>query len=150
MPRTFASPKDPSQTSRMRGRLCAALAASIVLAGCAGPMAFRDGRKLVEEGKVEDGLIRLHQALDADPHNVEYRQTYLQTRDRALMHFLDDADRRAAGGRPADARALYQRALAIATARAPDWKGSMPYRVTPGGSMKHAPPPTRTISTSPS
>jgi general secretion pathway protein D len=94
--------------------LSALLAVGALLTGCAAQMAYRDGRNLIEEGKIEDGLVRLHQAVEGDPRNVEYQQTWLQSRDRALQRFLDDADRLATAGKPADAKALYQRALAIA------------------------------------
>jgi general secretion pathway protein D len=85
-----------------------------MLTGCAAQMAYRDGRSLVEEGKFEEGLMKLRQAADADPRNVEYRKTYLQARDRVLIRFLEDADRLAAAGKPIEARGLYERALIIA------------------------------------
>ena len=68
----------------------ACLAVAGMLAGCAAQMAFYGGKSLIEEGKVEDGLVKLHEAVEQDPRNLEYRKTYIQARDHALL---------AAGGR---------------------------------------------------
>jgi general secretion pathway protein D len=65
---------------------------AILLAGCAGQMAYRDGTKLVEEGKPEEGLSKFQEALSADPHDAKYRQAYLETKERSLYHYLDQAD----------------------------------------------------------
>jgi general secretion pathway protein D len=93
--------------------LIASLVVAVTLTGCAAQMAFREGRGLIEEGKVEDGLVKLHEAVDRDPRNLEYRKTYLQARDQALESLLNQADRLAAAGRATDAKKLYQRVLAI-------------------------------------
>jgi general secretion pathway protein D len=84
-----------------------------MLAGCAAQMAFREGRGLIEEGKIEDGLVKLHDAVEQDPRNLEYRKTYLQARDQALESLLGQADRLAAAGRAAQAKTRYQRVRAI-------------------------------------
>ena len=91
-----------------------ALVMGLLLAGCAGHMAYRDGQALIEAGKIEEGLDKLHQAVDAEPHNVQYRQAYLQVRDRAQLGFLERADRLLATDHAADAKVLYQRVLALA------------------------------------
>jgi general secretion pathway protein D len=90
-----------------------ALVVGALLSGCAGQMAFREGRSLIAEGRIEEGLASLRQAVDADPHNVEFRQTYLQARDRAVQRLLDEADRLGAAGKASDAKALYQRVLSV-------------------------------------
>ncbi|HYD82012.1 MAG TPA: secretin N-terminal domain-containing protein [Paucimonas sp.] len=89
------------------------LFAAGMLAGCAAQMAYWDGKTLVGQGKIEDGLARLHEAAGQDPRNVEYRKTYLQTRDHALAGFLEQADRFLAAGKSAEAKKLYQRALVV-------------------------------------
>lgn len=94
--------------------MAAGLAVGGLLAGCAAQMAFRDGQGLIEAGKVEDGLVKLQEAVERDPRNTEYRKTYIQARDRALETFLDQADRLATAGQSNEARKLYQRVLAIA------------------------------------
>lgn len=91
----------------------ACLAVGGMLAGCAAQMAFYNGKNLIEEGKVEDGLVKLHEAVEQDPRNLEYRKTYLHARDRALESFLDQADRLAAAAKASEAKKLYQRVLTI-------------------------------------
>ena len=108
----FLSPTFRRRVACLR-TIALTLVAGGMLAGCAAQMAFREGKSLVDQGKVEDGLVKLHEATERDPHNIEYKQTYLQTRDSALTHLLDQADRLVMSGKPADAKKLYQRVLTI-------------------------------------
>jgi general secretion pathway protein D len=85
----------------------------IALAGCAAQSAYRDGKDLVAQGKIEEGLLKLQQAATDEPRNVEYRLTLAQTREHALTNFLEQADRLASAGKNADAGKLYQRVLTI-------------------------------------
>ena len=94
------------------------LAAAVVslvfsLAGCAGQMAYRDGKWLVAEGKVEAGLLKLQEAVDAAPQDVRYRSTYLQERERALARLFAQAEQLANAGNREAAQKIYQRALVI-------------------------------------
>ena len=94
-------------------RLACTIVCSIMLAGCAAQMAYRDGKDLVAQGKPEAALEKFQEALTHDPHNVEYRQALLQTRERASASFLQQADREASAGTSEEARKLYQRVLGI-------------------------------------
>jgi len=87
--------------------------AGLVLFGCAAQMAYRDGKELVAQDKVEDGLRKFQEASRQDPNNVEYKTAYIQTRDRAIASYLEQADRMAAAGNRSEAENLYQRALAL-------------------------------------
>jgi general secretion pathway protein D len=93
--------------------LFASLGLLILLAGCAAQMAYKDGKNLVEQGKVEEGLSKFQEALSHDPHDVQYRQAYLQTREHALSSFVEQGDHLAATGANDAAKKQYQRALAI-------------------------------------
>lgn len=84
-----------------------------LLGGCAAQMAYRDGRDLVTQGKVEDGLAKFQQAIESDPHNPEYRSAYLQTRERALERDLKQADTLSGSGNRDDADKVYRRALRL-------------------------------------
>jgi general secretion pathway protein D len=95
------------------GRIFAGICLLIALAGCAAQLAYRDGKDLVAQGKVEEGLVKFREAIAADPHGVEYRSAYLQTRDRAVAGYFEQADRQAAAGKWNEASKLYQRVLAI-------------------------------------
>lgn len=95
------------------GRFAAGVCIILTLAGCAAQFAYRDGKELVAQGKVEEGLGKIQEAMTADPRNVEYKSAYLQTRDRTLIRYLEQADRQAAADKWSDAGKLYQRALAL-------------------------------------
>jgi general secretion pathway protein D len=94
--------------------LCIAVMCNILLAGCAGQLAYRDGQNLVGQGKVEEGLSKLKEALDHDPDDARYRKAYLHTRERSLYNYLDQADQQASAGSLEEAKQTYQRALSIA------------------------------------
>ncbi|CAN7490617.1 general secretion pathway protein GspD [Pseudoduganella sp. LjRoot289] len=86
---------------------------ALALAGCAGQMAFSEGRTLVEQNNPEGGLQKFQEAISADPNNAKYRSAYLQTRDRAAIRYMDQADRDLAAGRRTQALQGYQRAQGL-------------------------------------
>lgn len=94
-------------------RWCASLIAGFALAGCAAQMAYREGKDLVAQGKVEQGLGKFQEAIAHDPRTAEYRAAYLQTRDRAVAGYIERADRQADAGQWDEAEKLYQRALSM-------------------------------------
>lgn len=85
----------------------------LTLAGCAAQMAYRDGRNLIAQGKIEEGLTKLQEAVAHAPRDVEYKSAYLHTREQAVSGYLEQADRQAAAGKWSDAEKLYQRVLAL-------------------------------------
>lgn len=85
----------------------------ILLASCAGQLAYREGRDLVAHDQIEQGLQKFNLAAAQDPHNVEYRQAVLQTREHASIAFVEQGERLAAVGQRADAEKLYRRVLAF-------------------------------------
>jgi len=87
--------------------LCAALA------GCAGPTAYSDGKLLVSQGKVEEGMAKFQEALQNDPRDAQYRSAYLQARENVLTHAVEQADRDLAAGSLDEARSLYRHAASI-------------------------------------
>ena len=96
-----------------RGLLPLMLPLALALAGCSAQMAYRDGRTLVEEDKIEAGLAKYQQAIAADPGNPLYRAAFLQARDRNATRLLDRADRALAGDNAAAALQDYQRVMSI-------------------------------------
>ncbi|MFD2366049.1 secretin N-terminal domain-containing protein [Pseudoduganella sp. GCM10020061] len=101
-----------SETWR-RVRILAVPLLALALAGCAAQMAYRDGRSLVERDQVEQGLVRLREAVERDPGNAQYRATFLMVRDRHATRQVDLAQRELQQGRVAEAKAAFQRALSI-------------------------------------
>jgi general secretion pathway protein D len=93
--------------------LALSLAVPLLLSGCAAQMAYRDGKNLVAQGKVDEGLAKLQQAVAADPHDAHYRATWLAERESAVARFDEEGDRLAANGARLAARKSYQHALTI-------------------------------------
>lgn len=92
---------------------CTGLLITVALAGCAAQLAYRDGKELVAQGKGEEGMIKFQEALAQEPRNAEYKGAYLQTRDRLIASYVEQADRLIDTGKRPDAEKRYQRALAI-------------------------------------
>ena len=95
------------------GRLLALPLLALALAGCAAQMAYRDGRGLVEQDKIEEGLLKYQEAIAADPGNAVYKAAFLQARDRNALRLLDQAERNRAEGKGVLALQDYRRVLAF-------------------------------------
>jgi general secretion pathway protein D len=93
--------------------VCIIAASGAFLAGCAADTAFREGKALVAQGKVEEGMAKFQEALSYDPRAVEYKMAYLQTREHAVASYVDQGDSAVRDGKQDIAQALYKRALAI-------------------------------------
>ncbi|MGZ3180876.1 MAG: secretin and TonB N-terminal domain-containing protein [Telluria sp.] len=89
------------------------LALALTLGGCAAQMAYRDGRELAAQDKIEAALVKLQEAAAKDPSNAQYRATYLQLRDRHASRFVEQGLREVEQGKPDLARVDFQRALSI-------------------------------------
>ena len=95
------------------------LMAALALGGCAGMEnfglsdAYREGRALAAEGRVEEALAKFQEAIRQDPRNPEYRLAYHTTQERAITGWLAYADRLRVAGRMAEAHQLYQRVLSL-------------------------------------
>jgi len=87
--------------------------AAWLLTGCAAQIAYRDGKQFIAQDKIEAGLSKFQEAIKQDPRNTEYKAAFLQTRERWIAGFLEQADRLTASGNPEEAQAFYQRVLAI-------------------------------------
>lgn len=96
------------------GKISALLVCVLFLAGCAGEMAFRQGKRLVGEGKVEEGLGELERATKEAPDDVRFRSYYFRQRENQLNQFLARAEALRVDGRYDEADVWYRRALAIA------------------------------------
>ncbi|WP_241024623.1 secretin N-terminal domain-containing protein [Burkholderia sp. Ac-20365] len=85
----------------------------VLLGGCAAERAYRDGKDLVAQGKVDEGLAKLQQAVTQDPRDAHYRAAWLAEREDAVAHLDEEGDRLAASGARGAARKSYQHALTI-------------------------------------
>jgi general secretion pathway protein D len=99
--------------TRKRRWLALMLALPVLLEGCAAQQSYRDGEKLVSEGKVDEGLAKLEEAVKREPEDAKYRSTWLAERETALTRYDEQGDRLATTGAREAARKAYQHALAI-------------------------------------
>lgn len=85
----------------------------VLAAGCAAHTELVEGRKLIEQGRMEEGVRRLEQGVKANPGNIEYRAAYLRARDQYLNQLLTQAERQRLLGKPEDAELFYQRVVTL-------------------------------------
>jgi general secretion pathway protein D len=83
------------------------------LAGCTAEPLALEGRQLIKDGRVEEGLGRLQEAAQADPRDFSYRTGLVAQRERALFDLLTAADADLAAGRDVEAEATFRRVLAL-------------------------------------
>ncbi|MFC0577711.1 secretin N-terminal domain-containing protein [Paraburkholderia solisilvae] len=89
------------------------IALPVLLVGCAAEKSYRAGADFVAQGKVDEGLAKLQDAMTQDPHDAQYRETWLAVRENALAHDDEQGDRLAATGARDAARKAYQHALTL-------------------------------------
>jgi general secretion pathway protein D len=82
-----------------------------ILTGCGGMMAYREGNALIAEGRVEEGLVQLGEAVRQEPRNAEYRATLINQRNSLLTRSMTAADVARRDGRLEEAEAGYRQAL---------------------------------------
>lgn len=92
-------------------RTPATLLIVLCLIGCAGSPAFREGRELAAEGRLDAALPKLKKAVDDDPGNPEYRATYLRTRDFLFARWVEQATLARREGKIEEAEKTYRRLL---------------------------------------
>ncbi len=86
------------------------LVAALLTAACAN-RTFEDGKRLIEQGRTEDGLAMLEAAARENPRDPEIRARLIRERDLAINRLLDLAERERAQGNLEAAEAAYRRAL---------------------------------------
>ena len=64
----------------------------VSIAGCAGYQSFRDGKARLAEGQTDAGMAKLREAMDKEPSNAEYRQTYFTQRESLINGMLREAE----------------------------------------------------------
>ena len=86
----------------------------LIVAACATHQEqFKQARIEVEQGKEEEGLARLEQALKENPNNTELRNYYLRHKAVAVQRYLDLGDNARAAGAYDRAEQSYARAMRI-------------------------------------
>lgn len=91
---------------------------SVLAAGCAADSALRDGRKLIEQGRMEEGIRRLERDVKANPNDEKLRVYYERNRDRYVNQLLYEGEKARLLGRGDEALAAFRRALEVAPGNA--------------------------------
>jgi general secretion pathway protein D len=83
------------------------------LAGCAGDRAHRQGMNLLADGKAEEGLAKLEEAVRADPDDLRFRMDLQAQRGLIVGRMLTAAAKERAAGRSEEAEQFYRRVLVM-------------------------------------
>ncbi|MBY0572793.1 MAG: general secretion pathway protein GspD [Undibacterium sp.] len=83
------------------------------LTACAAQMAFREGKDLIAQNNVEEGLSKLKFASTSSPDNIEFRKVYLQAREQTIYSLVEQAEQANVDGKFELARKLYQKIARI-------------------------------------
>jgi general secretion pathway protein D len=83
------------------------------MAGCATDPTFSNGKLMIENGRIEEGLQQVNAAARANPQNVEYRAYYVRNRDSYISQLLTQGDKQRLLGKPEDAEAFYRRVITL-------------------------------------
>ena len=95
-------------------RTLVAMAALVLLAACApGREHVRDGQRLIDQGRPEEGLAKIEHGLGLEPANHEYRMLAIRQRELQASRLVLQADAELAKARLDEAAALYRRVAAI-------------------------------------
>lgn len=101
-----------------------AAVAALTLAGCAaGYFQHKEGMQLIDEGRYEEGLAKLEEAVRTGPEQLSYKTAYLTHKDRAIATLLGAAETERRAGRAEAARAIYQRVLRLDANNSPAASG---------------------------
>ncbi len=87
------------------------LATALLVAGCAGDRAYRDGVALIDRGQVEDGLVKVEEATKLAPDNAQYRIALMNYRISVANRWLLAADGELAASKFSEAETSYSRVL---------------------------------------
>ena len=104
-------------------RLLLALACAVALASCASDRIHREGLTAIQEGKYEEGLAKLAEAVEQSPGNATYRLDLKGKHEEAVQVLVASADRSRNKGALEDAEATYQRVLQIEAGNARALRG---------------------------
>jgi general secretion pathway protein D len=97
----------------MKKAILTTTALVLILSGCAGDQAYREGERLMQEGKTVEGLKQLEAAVRENPNNVQYRTAYIQSRDAHIQGLITKGDEAMKAGRYDEAEARYREVLAM-------------------------------------
>lgn len=95
-------------------RFISVLSIALVLAACVTTAPeFVQGKQLLDEGRVDEGLAVLEKLASKDPKNAEYRSYYFRQREAAVNALLVKSEDARRAGRNEDAAKIYRHILEL-------------------------------------
>lgn len=85
----------------------------MLLAACNTIPAVEDGRKLIAEGRTEEGLAKLEQAARDNPNSAQALSNYIGAREAYVIELVRQADAARLFGDITSAEVLFQQALRV-------------------------------------
>ena len=86
---------------------------ALALTGCGGMMAYRDANSLFAEGKTDEGLARLEEAVRLEPKNAEYRIALSVRRASLINKLMDLAEDARRAGQLGEAEKAFRQVLTM-------------------------------------
>lgn len=83
----------------------------LLISACGGMIPHRDGTSLVAEGKYEEAIPKLQEAVDAEPMNAEYRLSLGSAKAMMVNRFLTSAANAMRHGSLSEAEKAYKQTL---------------------------------------
>ena len=97
----------------MKHRLLLLALAAVFVSGCATDNTYRDGERLIQEGKTRQGLDQFSRAMKSNPDNLQYRAAYYRALDAELDRLNAQACLAIRQGKADDAAGRYRAMLEL-------------------------------------
>ncbi len=95
------------------GLLLGAWLGVLSLSGCAGYAQFNEGKRLLQDNQISEGLGQLQEAVQKNPSNTEFKLVYRTAKERAMQGLLRQGERLLKAGRLEAAEQVFKQAQAM-------------------------------------
>lgn len=85
----------------------------LLISGCAGSRPHKEGLSLMEQGRYEEAILKLEEAVKDDPDNLDYRLDLTNKRHEITRRLLGAAESGRVAGKLDEAEGIYRRVLVV-------------------------------------
>jgi general secretion pathway protein D len=85
----------------------------MLLSGCGATRLHKEGLSLMEDGRYEEAILKLEEAVKEAPENLDYRLDLTNKRHEITRRLLAAAESRRADGKLDEAEGIYRRVLVV-------------------------------------